>query len=92
MVVETGRQTPEELLDMILESDTNDQLKICRLAIDATEAASACFLGEHIIEIDNLRRHIAELSEALLATSRGEAIDPVLLQSVRHTMGEQLPV
>jgi hypothetical protein len=90
--MEENRQTPEELLTLILESNHDDRLKLCRLAIDASEAASACFLGEHVIEIDNLRRHISELSLALLAAVRGEPVDPVLLQSVRHMVTEHMPV
>lgn len=71
-------QTPEQLLDLILESDRDKQLKLCTMALDASRAASDCFMQGHVIEIDNLNAHIRALSTALVDATHGRPIDPGL--------------
>lgn len=71
-------QTPEELLALILDGDDGQRLKLCRLAIDASEAAQECFVNGHSVQIYNLKRHIAELSRALVDAVNGDAVDPVI--------------
>jgi hypothetical protein len=69
-------QTPEQLLNLILVSNEAARLRICRTAVLASKAASECFMAGHTIEIDNLRRHIEELSRALVDCAGGRPIDP----------------
>jgi len=72
-------QTPEQLLDMILESDRDRQLDICAMALKASREASDCFLKGHTIEIDNLNAHIRSLSIALVSAVGGFPVDPGLV-------------
>lgn len=74
-------QTPEQLLELILDSDKGQQLKMCKLALDASSAAEQCFRDGHAIEIDNLDRHITALSVALVDLANGKAIDPGLYKT-----------
>src|SRR5262245_5687676 len=73
------RQTPEQLLEMILSSDRDKQLQLCRLALDASQAASDCFVEGHTVEIYNLNAHIQSLSLALVNSVAGNPVDPGLL-------------
>lgn len=69
-------QTPEEILNLILTSDEEKQLKLCTLARDASRQASKCFQEGHTIEIDNLRAHIYDLSVTLMNVINGKPVDP----------------
>jgi hypothetical protein len=73
------RQTPENLLDLILGSDREKQLRLCQVAIEASTSARKCFLDGHTVEIDNLNRHIKALSIALVDMSAGRPVDPGLM-------------
>lgn len=71
-------QTPVELLRLILSADEDEQLRICQLAVDASEVATRCFMDGHALEIENLHGHIKELSIALVDAVAGNPIDPGL--------------
>ena len=84
--------TPEELWESFYGADRAGQLKICRKALDAGAAASKCFVDGHVVEIDNLKRHIVGLSVALLAAVNGEPVDPVMVTAAENAAQEGLAV
>jgi hypothetical protein len=83
--------TPEDLLKLILTGNDEAKIRICRQALEASTAASKCLVENHVIEIDNLKRYVVELSMALLEVVDGKVPDPVLLQSARHAASSLLP-
>lgn len=83
-------QTPEDLLTLIFASDEETRLEICRTAICASEKARRCFSENHEAKIDNLNRHIRVLSGALLAATRGESVDQVVLLAAKGACEEQV--
>jgi len=83
-------QTPGELLKMFEDADRDGKLKLCQSAIDASVAASTCFMAGHVVEIDNLKRHIVDLSAALLASVSGESVDPVAVRAAQNVVNEEL--
>lgn len=81
---------PDQLLSLILESDKDKQLRICTAAVESSKVANECFASGHVVEIDNLKQHIALLSAAIVDLKSGIPVDPGLLEVARLTANDAI--